>query len=313
MNTVNSLDNKQKKFWVSLTGYRALIILKALMEASLSGSELIEIIKNNNITNKSLSKDTLRVTLNTLKNAGCEFTRPNKSNEYKYELLNNPFGLYLSDNELLSLRLLREICAEDLNLSTILKINKLYDKIIKLTGNQSQISLINNTAPLGDLNENILYEISNPKIIGKKVNINYNSTKNGNENIDIIPFRLVYENNHIYLWCFIFKYQTNTMLNVAKIININSVDISKNYEIDNTYEVIYKVKNTSVKDFILKDYEEIIKSDDNSIIVRAVVSNEFWFIQRILQLGDDFKIISPDFFKKKLLNKVKLIRQRYEK
>ena len=42
------------------------------------------------------------------------------------------------------------------------------------------------------------------------------------------------------------------------------------------------------------------------------MENEFCFIQRILLLGSDFKINSPEFFREKLINKLKLIQKGYK-
>ena len=102
------------------------------------------------------------------------------------------------------------------------------------------------------------------------------------------------------------------MLNLSNIIKVTYVNIAEKYDFNNSYDVFYKVTNIPLRDFELKDYEEITESNENSFVVKANVTNEFWFIQRILQLGTNFKIISPDFFRQKLINKIKLIQKRYE-
>lgn len=312
MDKIQSLKEKKKKFWISSTGYRALIILKALINKPCSLDELTELLKANNITNKSLSKDTLRITLNTLKQAGCLIKRPNKNNGYKYEIISHPFGLFITDFELNALILLRDKLAEDSPWQYIIKINSFFNKFIDLTKNPIQIETIHNTQPLGNIDENIMNEFFNTKYQGKKIGIIYNSSKNGEENLDILPFKIIYENKRIYLWCYLFKYHTNTMLNLSNIIKVTYVNIAEKYDFNNSYDVFYKVTNIPLIDFELKDYEEITESNENSFVVKANVTNEFWFIQRILQLGSNFKIISPDFFRQKLINKIKLIQKRYE-
>ncbi len=303
---------KQKKFWVSITGYRALLILKALMQAPCSLNELIEILKTNSVTNKAVSKDTIRITLNTLKSAGCKFSRPNKTNGFKYSLEYHPFCLTLSNEEIFAFTQLRNIVCENLNWQSIIKINNLYEKIIQLTENSEQIETINNTKVLCNVNENILQELSNPKLAGKKLKIKYLSSQNGLETLDIIPFKFVYENKKMYLWCYIFKYSSNTLLKIENIKEILSVSISQEHFESDSFDVIYQVRNISKKDFELKDYEEFIEKTPDYVTIKANVTNEFWFIQRILQLGTNFKIISPTFFKEKLINKIKLIQQRYK-
>ncbi len=307
--------SKEKKtsFWISITGYRTLIVLKTLMEKSCTKKELQELLLNNKITKNSVSEDTILVVINTLKAAGCKISKPNKSNNYKYELIYHPFDLNLSEEELYALNLLRDRISEELSLQQIIKINNLYDKLIALTNNEVMAETVKNTKPLGNINEKVLNELSNSSIIGKRVQIQYkSSTDNNIEQLDIIPYRPVYENKRIYLWCYIFKYQTNTLLNFSRILKINSINISEKYDINNEYEVIYTIKDSACIDFELKDYEEITEKKDNYIKIKAHVSNEFWFIQRILQFGADFKIVSPNFFKQKLINKIKLMQKRYE-
>lgn len=305
-------QENSKKTWISITGYRILIVLKSLIEKDRSVEELIEILANNSITAKAVSKDTIRLTIKTLKAAGCIFDKPSTANGYKYHLIYHPFALKLTDNEFKVLLQLREKLAENLPFDTVLDINALYKKISMIISDKEQQQTIEDTKPLKDVNETVLYQISNPKLEGKRVQIKYFSPKNGLEDIDIIPQRISYENGKIYLWCYIFKYNTNSMLNIEKIKKISNVNISEDFKVPDYYEVIYKISGNAFQTFEPKEYEQIIKKDEKSMIIKANVANEFWFIQRILLFGCDFNIISPDFFKEKLINKLKLIRKGYE-
>ena len=305
-------QENSKKTWISITGYRILIVLKSLIEKDRSVEELIEILANNSITAKAVSKDTIRLTIKTLKAAGCIFDKPSTANGYKYHLIYHPFALKLTDNEFKVLLQLREKLAENPPFDTVLDINALYKKISMIISDKEQQQTIEDTKPLKDVNETVLYQISNPKLEGKRVQIKYFSPKNGLEDIDIIPQRISYENGKIYLWCYIFKYNTNSMLNIEKIKKISNVNISEDFKVPDSYEVIYKISGNAFQTFEPKEYEQIIKKDEKSMIIKANVANEFWFIQRILLFGCDFNIISPDFFKEKLINKLKLIRKGYE-
>ena len=70
--------DKNKKTWISLTGYRTLYVLKLLIEKSRSIDELVDLLKSNPYTNKSVSKDTVRLTINTLRSAGCNISKSKK-------------------------------------------------------------------------------------------------------------------------------------------------------------------------------------------------------------------------------------------
>lgn len=312
MNEQNKILDKTKKFWISITGYRTLLILKSLMEKSCTIDELVEIVKKDSITNKAVSKDTVRIAINTLKSAGCEILRPNKANAYKYELIKHPFAFNMNDEELDVFIRLREKFSADIKYSDVFTINDLYEKLISLTLNTNQENYVKDTQPLKNVDRKILTELSNPKLFGKKVQIKYLSPEFGEENIDVIPQKIMYETGKIYLWCYSFKYDKNSMLNFERILKINSIDISKNYNKETSYEVVYELFGNSLSSFREKENEKIIEKNENSIKVLAIVDNEFLFIQRILLFGADFKIISPDFFREKLINKIKLIRKGYQ-
>ena len=301
------------KIWISLTGYRVLLILSSLIQKGRTIKELVEILRDNQIANKSLSKDTIRVAINTLKKAGCKISRPTKANDYKYELISHPFTLSLSDDELTVFLRLRDRMLDDMHWEDVFVMNELYEKIISLTFNDEQINLNKETAPFIEIEKSILKDISNPKIIGKRVKIVYDSPEFGEEELEIIPQKLVYENSHIYMWCYSYKYNKNSLLSIERIKKIVSYSICETLESTSVlYDVTYSITGDAIKTFELKEFEEIIEKNNDEIKVLAHVENEFYFIQRILLFGTDFKIISPDFFRKKLIDKIRLIQKGYE-
>lgn len=312
MDRQSNTIEKTKKFWISITGYRTLLILKSLMVRSYTIDELVEILKNDSITNKAVSKDTVRIAINTLKSVGCKILRPNKANNYKYQLIKHPFSLKISDKELKIFTTLRDKIAERIKYNDVFTLNDLYDKLTSLTLNEEQIDYVNNTQPLKKINKKILNEIANPQIIGKKVQIRYLSPNFGEEDIEVIPQKITYESGKIYLRCYIFKYKTNSLLNVERILKINSIDMFNIYNKNSSYKVVYELCGNSKNIFKVQKNEKIISGNTNSIKVEALVDNEFLFIQRLLLFGTDFKIISPDFFREKLIDKIKLIQKGYK-
>ena len=111
--------------------------------------------------------------------------------------------------------------------------------------------------------------------------------------------------------CFNYKYENNSVLSLDKVLEIKSIGLKEEKRKDKDYVVEYKLSGLSVLSFEAKDYEEVVFKDEKSLIVKATVKNEFFFIQRLLLFGADFKIISPSFFKEKLINKIKSIQGRY--
>lgn len=309
---LKALEEQNKNIWISTTGYRIFLELKSLLESPKTVEELIEIIKQNPYINKELSKDTVRFDIITLRNAGCVITKPVKSNGHKMQVLYHPFTLTILPEEFNLFLELRENMAQEISLNEIFTLNDLYDKIVSLTFNNEQIQKTADTKLLSDINRDILKDISNPSIIGKKVQIKYKSPKFGEEDTDIIPIKIVYENKKVYLCAYNYKYKSNSFFEVSKILKINSVSLNKAEEISPSQKVLYEVQGEALNGFELKSYEKITEKSENKIKIEADVSNEFMFIQRLFLLGRDFKIISPDDFKEKLINKIKLIQKGYK-
>ena len=305
------INEIQDNNWISLTGYRTLFVLKLLLEKGRSTDEIISILEKNKYTSKSLSKDTLRVTLNTLKKAGCKLSRPVQSNNYKYEILSHPFGLNLSQDDMNILFKIRQKIAENISWNEIIRLNEFYEKIFTLTFNENLMLNEQYTRPLINIDKYVLNTLTNPHLAGKKLKLIYASPQNGEEELDVIYKKLKYDNENLYLWCYIFKYNVNNYLNLEKIKSLISVSIADYTDKDNYYDVVYKIWGEAAFTFNKKDYETIIEQTDENITVKASVTNDFWFIQRILLFGSDVKIISPEAFKEKMINKIKQIKAGY--
>lgn len=309
----DNIEKNNEKTWISITGFRTLLLLISLIEKPRDIDELVDIVKSHSITQKSISKDTVRLTINTLKAIGCEIERPKKSNGYKYELKKHPFILNLSKDDVDSLLLIRERISNELSWEKVLNLNTVYEKIFILTENPEHIRLEKDTRPLSGVDINILQELASSKLDGRKVTLSYNSPKFGIEDISIVPQKLTYENSRLYLWCYSYKYKKTSILDVERIKRIKNVSLSKTSINTDSYDVEYEVFGSSAKTFCAEENEKILKKTQTSIRICAEVTNEFCFIQRLLLFGNEFKIISPYFFREKLINKIKLIQKGYRK
>ena len=312
MESKKRVQQESKKTWISLTGYRTLYVLKLLLEKSRTIDELVELLRANQYTNKSLSKDTVRITINTLRAAGCEISGLNKESNYKYILYSHPFVLNFTSEELDALVKLRKNASDNLSWKKILIVNELFDKIFALTKNENQIDLIDSAKIFADISKDILDELVNPNVLNKRMTIKYLSPKNGEEIFDIIVGNISFSDGKLYLSCFNYKYNSKSLLNIERIKEVVSISMLEETQQQYLYEVEYELFGDSFSLYEQAEYETIIESKDNSFIIKALVDNEFTFIQRLLLFGADFRIISPDSFREKLVNKIKLIQRGYE-
>ena len=105
---------------ISKTGYRALFLLKKLMESPKSREELLECFEQDIVIKNDISKDTITNTINTLRKAGCIISRPTQKTNNKYVLKSHPFNVLLSKEQI----------------DAALKFANVYAKISKLAPNQ---------------------------------------------------------------------------------------------------------------------------------------------------------------------------------
>ena len=123
MSKKHLINSNASELNISLTAYRALLVLGLLMDRPMSREEIVNIFKCNNITSKSSSLDTVRVTINTLKAAGCTISRPTSKNNYKYVLLYHPFRIDISDEQIDCLNKIRNNLVQLSDWKLILDIN----------------------------------------------------------------------------------------------------------------------------------------------------------------------------------------------
>ena len=85
---------------MSFTGFKALFLFSLLAESPKSYKEINEHFANHPYLKEEISIDTLRVYINSLERIGCKIERTKKSEGSKYVLLNSPFELKITDEQI---------------------------------------------------------------------------------------------------------------------------------------------------------------------------------------------------------------------
>lgn len=306
-----SLSRTARDLNISITAYRALLILSLLLEKPLTRIEIEKFLKEDPITSKSYSLDTIRVTLNTLKSVGCIISRPTSKNNYKYILFSHPFGLELSQEQLKCLDTIRQNLVNLNDWQIVLNVNELYKKIFSVSKNIYGFDIINDTEPMSDINKELLKKIIKYAENKNKITIEYASPEQGIEKLDIIADKIIYEADKLYICCYSFKYNEYSYLRIDKIKSIKNLSSQSHIIQKNAYSALYMIKGDSVATYKLAEGEKILERTKDYIFVEAKVINEFKFVQRLFSFGSDFILKSPDELKVKLMAKLNLVRQGY--
>jgi len=312
MLSINTNSWQKNEVNISLTAYRALFILALLMSKPHTRAELIKKLKDNPITNKSISIDTIRVTINTLKLSGCKISRPTRGNNYTYNLLAHPFCFNFSDDEIEILNCVRRNIAKFADWNLCFDINDFYDNVLSKVLSEQNVSKLQNSHLFNNIDKNILNFLARSSSFNKEVILAYDSSKNGLCELRVVINKIFKDKDVLYLWCYSYKYDNYSYLRLDKIKAYKSIS-GENISLQNNKSIIvkYAVVGDSVLSFQPYEKEKIIKKTDKAIIVEATAYSEFYMVQRLLSFGRDFFVISPESYKQKVLDKLNLISQEY--
>lgn len=296
---------------MSLTGYRTLVILQALLESPKTIDEINECLLNNQYIKEKFSFDTLRIYLNSLRKIGCEITRANKSNGKKYILNSHPFEYEISKSQLKSLEKLYKNIQEELDIKDVLAIESLIHELSKYVKNKNIIDFLEGLSLLRRVNQSILDDLLIHCKNKNQITIMYNSPKSGEKQIEIIADKLSFKSEKLYLWGNNLTHKEYSFFPVERIIRISGIKLIKSKEKFLPYRATYEIYDFGV-DFKLEQGEKIIQKQKEKLTIEVEVQNEFSIVQKILYFGNNCKIIKPKSLKNKLISKLKSMEKIYE-
>ncbi len=307
----NKLDKNIKFNSINLTAYRAIKIFKMLLEKPCSNHEIIENLQKDEITSKSISDDTLRATLNSLKSVGCDISRPSPNNNYKYVLNSHPFGLRITSKQVNIMISIRQDFLLKNDWQTVLAINDLYEKIAKNFQDKKLMDLIISTEPFLEIRPEVINFIRKKRIEGKDIIMNYATSRDKQNLIEVKADKIFCYCGKIYLCGWYYKRNKYAYFNAEKIRYIEGIEGKVEKLCTNFYKARYKIYGNDSKTFRADEEETVIKREENFIIVEYEVKSEFKFFQRLLNFGENFELIEPIYLRKVLLNKINNMLERY--
>jgi predicted DNA-binding transcriptional regulator YafY len=295
---------------MSLTGYRTLVILNALIESPLSNEEINECLLNDQYIQEKFSNDTLRLYINSLREIGCEIIGANKSNNKKYELVSHPFTYEISKSQLKAISKLYKSIYDKIDIKEVIIIENFFEKISNLAQNEDAKEALRSISVLkgikGDILNDLLLHCKNKNQIVFK----YNSPRSGEKQIEIIADKISFKSGKLYLWGNNLTYKQYSYFAVERVLEICNIKLLKNEAEFSSIKVTYELYNNN--DYVPLSSEKIIEKSENKLTIEADSENEFSLMQRLLYFADDCKILQPQEFKDKLLAKLKSMEESYE-
>lgn len=276
------------------TGYRQIAILSLLYEQNLSKTEIIEnLYLKYGIT---LSKETFKLDINTLAEAGFKIKRGHKGNDYKISLDKNFAMLKFSDADIFFFSLVKEYILEIGNFENIYRLKKFY-KILSLFFREDARFLILNFKFLNFVDDEILDMLINFKKNQETCAIIYKSAEGQNKEKAGIIKDIIVRNGKIYVDCI---FEDTKYIKTLRVDNIVKIEKSKAEILNRNFKprkTRYLVEKEYFRNYPLENNEKIINEDENSYEIELLENNPFFIVQRILVLGKNCIKIKDDFIK----------------
>lgn len=304
--------NKVTYNLMSFTGFKALLIFNMLTEGPKSYEEISSAIEHNEYLKEKISIDTMRVYINSLKRIGCEVKRKRDENKIsKYYITSHPFELKITNEQLNSLIKIYKNLAKSMNIKEIIYMDNLFEKIGKHIKNDNIVNEIRKYSIIRDIDKDLLKNLMNCCDNKNIITVIYKSPNSGEKDIEIITNNIDISNGKVYLYGYGTEYNQTTGFLVNRIKAIKEIKGVATEQQPLKTKVIYKVNSPKNK-FIPADFEIIEQEENGSYTVLAQTDNPFYLMQRLLELGPNCKIISPESFKNKFIKTLKDMKAGYQ-
>lgn len=294
---------------MSLTGYRTLVILGALMESPKTNNEINQILLNDQYIQGKFSNDTLRLYINSLRQIGCEITRANKLNNNKYELVSHPFVYEIPKPQLKAISKLYKSIYDKIDIKEVIAIENFFEKLANSTATQDTKDALKSFSMLKGINKDMLTDLLVHCKNKNQIVFLYNSPRSGEKQIEIVADKVAFKSGKLYLWGNNLIHKQYSYFAIERILKICSIKLLKNNEEVQTVKVVYELYNN---DYEPLASEKIIEKTDIKLVIETDSDNEFNLMQTLLYMADECKILQPQDFKEKLLAKLKTMEQIYE-
>lgn len=297
---------------MSFTGFKSLYVFSLLLEAPRTYDEICEAFKRHEFIKETISIDTLRVYLTSLKRAGCEIVRTKKAEGSKYKMVSHPFQLDISDEQIKSLVKVYKAIAKNIEIDELIILDKFLRKLVALMNNTKLLDAYERVSVFKGIKIELLDPLMRYCSDKEQITFLYNSPRSGHKEIQIVTEKMDFLNNKLYLFGTGLEYNQYSYFPVSRIEKIINVSLHKaDLSGVKVYTVGYELKG-SVPELRLNDDETIIETrNDNTVLVEYSSSNLFMIKQKILSYGYACKVLYPEEVKNEIVATLKAMRAGY--
>lgn len=296
---------------MSFTGFKSILIFSMLLDSPKSYKEIQEAMENHKYLHESVSIDTLRIYLNSLREIGCEINRKTINGVPKFYIDRHPFELNFSDAQIKSIIKIYKAISKSIDVNDLISLQQFFEKISKYITNEKLKETLGKISPLNNIKPELIQDLMTYAQNNTEVTIYYNSENSGKKNITILVDKLHINNSKLYISGFNSEHNTYSSFLVQKIISVVSVNIKNNTLKIPEITVGYLYLKDENEDFELLNGEKIVNSDNNKLTIEITSANKFEIMQRIMSHSIKCKVLYPEDFKSEVIANLKKMKEGY--
>jgi predicted DNA-binding transcriptional regulator YafY len=208
-----------------------------------------------------------------------------------------------------ALKVLKSL-VKNMDIEELLDMDEFLEKIGTYIKNTEFIDEVKQISYLKDIDKDILRELLQCCKDKNQIIVTYNSPNSGDKKMEILADKIDIINGKVYLCGINFEYKQDGIFLINRIKNIEEIKTETTMPkgIKET-KVVYEVVNNP--NYELESFEKVLEKDDKKLVIEATTTNNFLLRQRLLALGPNCTIISPEEFKTKFVELLKDMKAGY--
>ena len=297
---------------MSFSGFKAMLVFSMLVQGPKTYKEIKQAIENNEYLKETVSIDTVRIYMNSLKHVGCDIKKLHEGRIVKYYIDSHPFELKITDSQVESIIKVYKAIAKSIEISDFLVLNDFFEKISPYIANEDLKAKLKNLSPIGNINGTLIKELMKHAKNNTEITVLYNAKNSGKrKEIDIIADKMSIINGKLYLAGYNSEYKNYSEFLVSNIIKIISVNLNSPKLPSPEFCVRYEYSKQDNEQLQLLENETIIEETDSAMIVEIKSRNKFVIMQRILSHANKCRVISPENYKEEIISLLKSMKEGY--
>lgn len=296
---------------ISLTGIRSLVLLELLINSPMSLEEIRAEFMKYKIMDGSNSDDILRIDINTLRTMGCVISRADHRTNNKFVLLDHPFKINITKEEVSVIKRAFNKIKENSDISVLILYDNLFKKIVPHIADDNIKEQFLGISPLKKYSSEIINELKTACDNHQVIKFLYRMPSTSKETEkELFADKIKLQNDKLYIFGVDKKSGESVYLNIRRILKIISVNKSDEPYSKEPLAVKFKLKEFGISG--LADNEEIISGDmSDGFVICGHYHNKFLATQRVLSFGSNCTIIEPEDFKENVIEVLKKMRDVY--